>query len=93
MMSCDYFLELGGISHVLFSTISWTAQALALRTALQAFTFSLISSSKSMGAARKRIIDAFANSMHQKTISNVQAEWFLSLPHHCPNKRHLDKLW
>lgn len=42
-MSCDYFLELGGGSHGLFSTISWTAQALALKTGLQEFALLLLS--------------------------------------------------
>ena len=50
-MSCDYFLELGGGSHGLFSTISWTAQALALKTGLQAFTLLLLSVATSMFAA------------------------------------------
>ena len=50
-MSCDYLLELGGGSHGLFSTISWTAQALALKTGLQAFTLLLLSVATSMFAA------------------------------------------
>ena len=74
-MSWDYFLELGGSSHGLFSTISWTAQALALTTALQEFTLSLESFRKSIGAARKRNINCIADSMYQN---------------HCPNK-HLSE--
>lgn len=74
-MSWDYFLELGGSSHGLFSTISRTAQALALTIALQEFTLSSESFRKSIGAARKININCIADSMYQN---------------HCPNK-HLSE--